>query len=207
MSLPSDSPPVATPAAQKSWPWYVKVLLGLALSVGAFLGYIAVQSPKYRVERSILIKAPAEAVFAEVNDFHAWQEWSPWAKLDPNATATFAGPEAGKGAIFKWSGNEKVGEGSMTMLDTNPPNQVQIRLEFLKPMAGTAEVEFILEQVGDNTKTTWRMDGENDFVGRCFCFFMNMDKMIGSDYEKGLAKIKEIVEQKQTAAAEPKETR
>jgi hypothetical protein len=138
--------------------------------------------------------APAEEVFAQVNDFHNWEGWSPWLDLDPNAKTTFEGPSSGEGAIFRWAGNENVGEGSMTITDSRPHELVRIDLHFLKPMEGTATCAFTLRPEGDQTSVTWSMDGENDFAGKAMCLVMDMDEMIGSKYEEGLARMKAIVE-------------
>jgi hypothetical protein len=182
----------------------VRVLLSILgtvlVIVLAVLGYIAMQPNDYHVERSRVMAATPEAIFAEVNDFHRWEAWSPWAKLDPNSKAIYEGPDAGEGAIFRWAGNDKVGEGSLTILESKPHEKVTYRLEFIKPMADTCQTQFILTPEGDKTKVTWNMSGtQPNFVGKVICFFMNMDKMIGADYEKGLTSIQEIVEKKPAA--------
>jgi uncharacterized protein YndB with AHSA1/START domain len=177
---------------------FKKIVLGavamLALVVVVFVIAVAMQPAEYRVERSLAMKAPPEEVFHQVNDFHNWQAWSPWAELDPDAKVTFEGPTAGEGAIFRWAGNDQVGEGSMTILESQPNERIRMRLDFLKPMEDTANVEFTLQPVGEQTKVNWAMFGQNNFVGRAMCMFMDMDQMIGSDYEKGLANIQAIVE-------------
>lgn len=174
------------------------VLLVLLLIVSGFAGYVATQPSDYHVARSATMAAPPAEVFAQVNDFHNWEGWSPWLKIDPNAKGTYEGPASGKGAIFKWAGNQEVGEGSMTITESRPNDLIKIRLDFLKPMAGTADVEFTFKPEGDGTKVTWSMAGQNGFIGKAFCtlFNMNMDKMIGDKYEEGLAKMKSIVEAK-----------
>jgi hypothetical protein len=131
-----------------------------------------------------------------VNDFHQWELWSPWAKLDPAATNTFTGPAAGTGAMFSWAGNSDVGVGSMTITESRPSELILIKLEFLKPFASTADTEFAFAPVGDQTKVTWTMSGKNNFISKAFCLFMNMDKMIGSDFEKGLVAMKSAAEAK-----------
>jgi len=204
MSKVPSKDPVEIP--RRTMPLWQKIIIGFALVVGAFFGYVAMLPAAFQVERSTTINAPPAAVFAEVNDFHRWDAWSPWVKVDPNAKATFEGAEAGNGAVFKWAGNAEVGEGSMTILDSRAPSHIHIRLDFLEPMEGSSQVEFAFEPVGEQTKVTWRMFGESNFVSRCFCVFMNMDKMIGGKYEEGLAKMKEIVEQKKSAPVEEKPT-
>jgi uncharacterized protein YndB with AHSA1/START domain len=175
-----------------------KILLGagatIAVAMVAFVIVVAMQPSDFRVERSAMMKASPERVFAQVNDFHQWEAWSPWAKLDPDAKNTFEGPSSGEGAVFRWAGNDDVGEGSMTITESQPLERVRIRLDFLKPMEDTANVELTFQPEGEQTKVTWAMFGQNNFVGRAFCLFMDMDAMIGSDFEKGLAGIKSIVE-------------
>jgi hypothetical protein len=173
---------------------FKKVLLVLAVILVVFVVVVALQPSTYHVERSATIAAPPAAVFAEVNDFHNWEKWSPWAKIDPNAKYSYEGPTAGTGAIIRWAGNSDVGEGSMTITESKPNEQVRIRLQFLKPMAGTATTAFTFQPEGDKTRVIWSMDGENNFVAKAFCLFMNMDKMIGEKYEEGLANMKAVVE-------------
>lgn len=155
---------------------------------------VALQPSKFRISRSATISAPPAKVFAQVNDFHKWQEWSPWAKLDPNAKATFEGPGSGVGAVFKWSGNDEVGEGTMTILESKPSDSIKIRLDFDKPFKDTSEAEFTFQPQGDKTLVTWSMSGENGFVEKAFCLVMNMDKMLGEKFDEGLANMKAIVE-------------
>jgi len=167
-------------------------VLGLLL-VG-FLVLVAMQPSTFHVERSATMAAAPEEVFAQVNDFHNWDRWSPWLKEDPNAKGTHEGPPSGEGAIFRWAGNENVGEGNMKIVESKPYERVRIDLNFLKPMEGTANTEFAIAPAGEQTKVTWSMDGKNSFVGKMFCLFMDMDEMIGGKYEEGLANMKKIVE-------------
>lgn len=174
---------------------FTKVALVLVAVIAALLGVVAVQPTDFRVARSQSMAASPAAVFAQVNDFHKWEAWSPWLKIDPNAKGTYAGPTEGAGAIFRWAGNPEVGEGSMTITESSPYDRIRIRLDFLKPFEDTADVEFTFEPRGDETFVTWSMSGQNNFMGKFICLFMNMDDMIGSKYEEGLASIKAIVEQ------------
>ena len=144
--------------------------------------------------RSATISAPAPAVFAQVNDFHNWEAWSPWAKLDPAAKATFEGPSTGTGAIFKWAGNKEVGEGSMTITESRPSDLIRIKLEFLRPFEATNSAEFTFKPEGNRTAVTWSMEGKNNFIAKAVCLFMNMDKMVGGQFEQGLAQMKAVVE-------------
>lgn len=172
-----------------------KILLGLAALIAVFLVVVALQPDEYRVTRAAAIAAAPERVFAQVNDFHNWEAWSPWAKLDPNAKATFEGPNSGEGAVFIWAGNSEVGEGRMTLTQSRPNDLIRIRLDFVKPMEGTSDVEFSFKpQGGDQTAVTWSMSGRNNFIGKAICLFMNQDKMLGGYFEKGLANLKAVVE-------------
>jgi uncharacterized protein YndB with AHSA1/START domain len=171
-----------------------KVLLAIAILVAAFLGYVALQPSDYRITRSATMTAPPAAVFEQVNDFHKWEAWSPWAKKDPNAKNSFEGPASGTGAVFKWSGNDEVGEGSMTLTESQPNELIRLRLDFVKPFEDTANTEFTFKPEGDKTRVTWTMSGKNNFIGRIICTFMNMDKMVGGDFEQGLANMKSVVE-------------
>jgi hypothetical protein len=175
-----------------------KILLyGIAvivLIITIFCVVVAMQPAHYTVQRSASINAPASIVFAHVNDFHKWDAWSPWAKLDPNMKTSFEGAPAGAGAVYGWTGNSDVGEGRMTITDSKPSESIKIKLEFIKPFTQTALTNFDFKPQGNQTAVTWTMDGENNFVGKAFCLFINMDKMVGADFEKGLAQMKTISE-------------
>lgn len=171
-----------------------KILLGLVVVIAAFLGVVALQPSDFRIARSAVVAAPAPEVFAQVNDFHKWEAWSPWGKLDPAAKATFDGPPAGKGAIFRWAGNNQIGEGTMTLTESRPSDLVRIKIDFVKPMAGTSVAEFTFKPQGSQTAVTWAMMGQNNFFAKAICMFMDQDKVIGSYFEKGLASLKSVVE-------------
>lgn len=173
---------------------FKKILIALVAIVVVFAVVVALQPSEFRVVRSATISAPAPAVFAQVNDFHNWESWSPWAKLDPAAKFTFEGPSAGTGAVFRWAGNEEVGEGSMTITESRPSDLIRINLEFLKPFAATSTAEFTFKPEGDRTAVTWSMAGTNNFVAKAVCLFMNMDETVGGDFEQGLAQMKSVVE-------------
>jgi hypothetical protein len=171
-----------------------KILIALAAIAVVFVGYVAMQPSEFRVVRTVTVSAPTPDVFAQVNNFHHWQGWSPWAKLDPAAKATFGGPPAGPGAVFMWAGNDKVGEGRMTLTESHPSDLVKIKVEFVKPFEGANTTEFTFRPQGDQTAVTWSMAGRNNFVAKALCLFMNMDRMIGRDMESGLAQLKSVVE-------------
>ena len=171
-----------------------KILIALALIVIVFLVVVALRPADFRITRSTSIAAPPAAVFAHVNDFHKWEAWSPWAKLDPSMKTTFEGPAEGPGSIYMWSGNSEVGEGRMTLKESHPSDLVRIKLEFLKPIAATNTTEFTFKPEGNQTAVTWNMTGTNNFMSKAFDLVMNMDKMVGKDFEKGLAQLKAKVE-------------
>ena len=171
-----------------------KILIALAAIVVVFVIVVAIQPSEFRVVRRATISAPAPAVFAQVNDFHNWEAWSPWAKRDPAATATFEGSSAGTGAIFRWAGNHEVGEGSMTITESRPSDLIRITLEFLKPFRATNTAEFTFMSEGNQTVVTWNMVGKSNFIAKAVHLFMNIDKMVGGDFEKGLAQMKSVVE-------------
>src|ERR1700730_1714561 len=156
-----------------------KILIGLGVVVLVLVVFIALQSSTYRVERSATINAPAPVVFAQVNDFHKWNAWSPWAKIDPAMKQTFEGAPAGVGASYTWTGNKEVGEGRMTITDSHPSDLIKIKLEFIRPFAATNATDFTFKPQGNQTAVTWTMSGDNNFIGKAFGLFMNMDKMIG----------------------------
>ena len=172
----------------------IKILVALAVIVLGFVGVVAMRPSEYRVARTATIAAPAPAVFAQVNDFHKWDAWNPWAKLDPAMKQAYAGAPAGIGAIYTWAGNSEVGEGRMTLTESRPSDLVRIRLEFLKPFATTSTAEFSFKPEGDHTAVTWSMTGEVNFMAKVVHLFMDMDRMIGGNFEKGLAQLKSVVE-------------
>ncbi len=171
-----------------------KILLGLAVIVVIFVIVVATRPSEFRVSRSATINAPAAAVFPHVNELKKWEPWSPWMKLDPAAKSTFEGPAAGQGAIMSWAGNNQVGEGKMTITESKPNELVRFHLEFYKPMAGTSEAEWTFKPEGNGTTVTWSMTGKNNFIGKAMCMFMDMNQMIGGQFDQGLASIKSIVE-------------
>jgi hypothetical protein len=171
-----------------------KVLLTIAVIIVLFAIIVASQPSDFRVVRAITISATPEVVFDQINNLHKWQEWSPWAKLDPNSKITFEGPDSGVGAMFGWSGNKEVGEGKMMIIESVPNEQVKFRLDFVKPFAGTNYAEFKLDDKSNGTVVTWSMNGEKNFIFKAMGLFMSCDKMLGPQFEKGLAQLKKIAE-------------
>ena len=176
-------------------------LLVLVIGVAAVLAFAASKPDHYHIERSATIAAAPEVVFEQLNDFHRWEAWSPWEKLDPALKRTFVGPPSGKDASYAWVGNDKVGEGRMTIVESEPGARVGIKLEFIKPWAETCRAEFSLAPEGGSTRVMWAMDGNRNYVSKIFCVFMDMDKMIGGDFERGLGQLKTVAESAPAAAA------
>jgi len=166
-----------------------KILIGAVAALLALVVVIALQPATFRVERSIDIAAPAPSVHALVNDFHAWRSWSPWEKLDPGMQRTFEGAPSGVGAKYAWQGNGEVGAGRMT-IEHSDPARIVVKLEFLKPFEATNTATFTFTSTARGTHATWAMDGRNNFVSKAFHLLMDMDKMVGGDFERGLRSIK-----------------
>lgn len=189
----STTKPASPPRARRSL--LIRSLIGLAVLAIAIVGYGFTLPNEFRVERSATIAAPPAAVFAQVHDFHKWQAWSPWAKLDPKAKNTFAGPEAGEGANFRWDGNGDVGTGAMTITGVKPDERITMRLDFEKPMKDTSTSEFTFAPQGDKTLVTWSMTGRHqNVIGKLVCRVMNIEKMIGDKFEEGLVSLGRVAE-------------
>jgi hypothetical protein len=172
----------------------VKILIALAVIVVVLIVIVALQPSDFRVTRSATMSAPAPAVFAQVNDFHKWEAWNPWGKIDPAMKQTYEGAPAGTGAIYSWIGNNEVGEGRMTIIESHPSDLIRIKLEFFKPFAANNTAEFTFKPENNQTVVTWSMSGDKNFMAKAIHLFMNMDKMIGGQFDKGLAEMKSIVE-------------
>lgn len=169
------------------------VTVVLVVAVAAVLVYAATKPDTFRVTRSTSIEAPPEKVFALINDFRSWGVWSPYEKLDPNLKRTYEGPASGKGAVYSWEGN-KAGAGRMEILDAPAPLRVTIKLDFTKPFQAHNTAEFTMVPQGDTTNVTWAMFGPNVFIGKVMSTFMSIDKMVGKDFEAGLANLKTAAE-------------
>jgi uncharacterized protein YndB with AHSA1/START domain len=165
-----------------------------ALAIAIVLLFAAAKPDAFRVERATTIAAPPERIFPLINDFRNWRSWSPWEKLDPAMTRTLSGAESGKGAVYAWKSNGKAGQGRMEIAQASPPSKIAIDLDFLKPFKAHNVAEFRLEPQGGLTKVTWAMDGKSPFVSKIMQTIINMDRMIGKDFEAGLANLKAIAE-------------
>jgi len=175
------------------------VVVCVSLVVSAVLIAASRQPDTLTVTRSLEMPVPPGQVFPLVNDLHQMQKWSPWAKLDLQATNSFAGPESGTGAVFRWSGNSNVGEGSMEITDSVPDQQVDILLSFVQPFQSQNNVSFTFEPQGDGTLVTWTMTGEANLVTKVLGLFVDMSQMVGGQFEEGLNNLKQ-----EAQAAAPK---
>ncbi|MFN0063770.1 MAG: SRPBCC family protein [Myxococcaceae bacterium] len=175
-----------------------KILLTVAVAIVGLGAFIASRPAAFHIERAATIAAPPDVVFGLVNDFRQWDAWSPWDKRDPNQTRTYSGPQSGVGAGYAWRGNKDVGEGKMTILAAQPNERIDIKLEFIAPMTATNQTVFTFKPEANGTRVTWSLDGENDFMGKAFSVVMNMDKMVGGDFEQGLTNMS-VAAQKELA--------
>ena len=166
----------------------------LAIAIAAVLVLAATKPNALRVQRAITIKAPADRIFPLINDFHQWVTWSPYENKDPAMKRTYSGAGSGKGAVYDWEGNKNVGSGRMEILDTSAPSKIVIKLDFFKPVEGHNTAEFTMLPQGDVTNLTWVMHGPAVLMTRVMQVFINLDHMIGRDFEVGLANLKKLVE-------------
>lgn len=170
------------------------IALVVVAAVVLLLGYAATRPDSFSVQRETVIAAPPARVFAQLDDFQRWRGWSPWEGLDPALRRSFSGPPAGPGAVYAWEGNKDVGKGRMEITDSQPPAKLTIRLDFIEPISAHNTAEFRLEPQGEGTRVTWVMFGPSPFLSKLMGVFFDMDKMIGKDFEAGLAKLKAVAE-------------
>lgn len=171
------------------------VVIILILVIGLVI-LVSRQPSEFQISREIIIAAPPESVFPEINNVHRFQAWNPWSKLDPDAEIGFEGPDEGTGATYRWSGNRNVGQGSSTVIESKPFELVRFRLDFVKPFKGTSTAEFVFEAKDHSTVVRWTLFGQNQFAGKLISLLMDCEKMMGAQFEKGLADLKQVVEGK-----------
>ena len=169
------------------------ILLFIAGFVAIVLIYAATRPDTFQVERSIAIDASPETIYPHIADFRLWQAWTPYDK-DPAMKLTYGGADSGKGATYAWQGNKEVGKGDIAITDAAPPGKVEMELHMIEPFEGRNHVVFTLAPQRDATRVTWAIDGKNNFMSKLVCLFMDMNKMIGSDFEKGLGRLKAVAE-------------
>ena len=170
------------------------IAIAIVLLIAGMLIFAATRPDTFRVQRSTSIKAPPAKIFSYINEFDRWAAWSPYEKLDPAMKRTRSGPAAGQGAICEWEGNDKVGKGRMEIAEASPPSKVAIKLDFIKPFEAHNVAEFTLQPKDDGTHVTWVMYGPAPYVSKLMGLFFNMDRMIGKDFEAGLANLKSLTE-------------
>ena len=178
----------------------LKIGIAVVVVIAIFLAVAATRPASYRVTRKTLVATPPSVPYSQVADFHKWEAWSPWAKLDPAMKTTYSGAPEGVGAVYEWTGNDKVGEGRMTMTSARPAQAVDIRLEFMRPMTAVNECNFTFAPAADGTEVVWTMIGQNNFMAKAFSIFLDFEKMVGGDFERGLANLKSVSEARQPAA-------
>lgn len=170
------------------------ILMVALLAIIALLIYASTRPSTFRTQRSTIIKAPADKIFAIIYDHQNWAAWSPWAKLDPNMKTSMSTPSGGVGATYAWEGNAKAGAGRVTIVETVPPHQLESRLEMLKPFKAENKVEFTLKPEGEGTSVTWAMSGKQNLLMKVMGLFINCNDMVGKDFEAGLANLKVLAE-------------
>lgn len=173
---------------------FKKILIVLFVIIGAILGYATTKPNEFRIERSLAINASADKIFPYINDLREWEKWSPYEKLDPEMKHTYSGAEKGKGAIYEWDGNNSVGSGRMEIVTVAAPRQIDIKIGFKKPMEASNMAAFTLHGNNQSTTVTWAMEGKNNYFSKVMCVFINMDKLVGKDFESGLQNLKIVVE-------------
>lgn len=166
----------------------------LAIAIAVVLIVAATKPDRFSVQREITVRAPADKVFSLINDFHQWIVWSPWEHKDPALKRSYSGAESGKGAVYGWDGNKNVGSGRMEIRESTVPSKIVIQLDFLKPFEAHNTAEFTMLPQGDGTHVTWLMHGPAPFINKVMQVFMNLDKMIGTDFEAGLVNLKNATE-------------
>jgi hypothetical protein len=166
----------------------------VVVAIAAVLVLAATKPDTFQVQRAASIKAPPEKIFALINDLRGWGAWSPWEKKDPAMKRTFSGAQYGKGAVYAWDGDKNVGQGRMEITDTSAPSKIVIKLDFIRPFEGHNIAEFKMEPNGGSTNVIWTMNGPVPFLGKIIHVFLNMDKMVGGDFEEGLRNLKSLAE-------------
>lgn len=177
-------------------PLYITISIVVGLLIVALLIFIATRPDQMHVERTALVNAPPQVVFGIINDLHQWGQWSPYDKRDPNMKKTYEGAAMGPGASYAWNGNKDVGEGRMTILDSRPGELITMKLEFTRPFRCQNRVDFKLSPTTGGTNVSWILEGKNTFMSKAMSLIMDMDQMVGSDFEVGLANLNTVAQAK-----------
>lgn len=174
------------------------IAIALAILIAIVVGLAAMRPDTFRVQRSIDINAPADKIFPLINDYRNWGSWSPYEHVDPDMQRTFSGPPSGKGSVYEWRGNKNIGHGRMEILDTAPPSKVVIKLDFFSPFEAHNMAEFTMQPkdsaANGTTNVTWAMHGPVPFMAKIIHMFMNMDRMVGGQFQQGLVSMKAVAE-------------
>lgn len=170
------------------------ILVVLVVVVAAILIFAATKPDSFRVARTATIKAPPEKIFPHIDDYRAWQAWSPWEKKDPVMKRTYSGAARGEGAVYEWAGNREIGQGRMEIAQVTAPSHMVIDMHFIKPFDSRSTAEFALQPNGDGTDVTWVIHGPSPYMSKVMSIFFDVDKMIGKEFETGLANLKTISE-------------
>lgn len=168
------------------------IVVGLA---GLLTAVVSLQPSELKISRSTTMRAQPELIFKNVNVLHNWEAWSPWEKMDPAARKTYEGPPEGVGATCAWSGNNQIGQGRMTIIESRPFELVRFQLDFLKPIKVSNSAVFTFKPEGRETVVTWTMYGKSNFIGKALGLFLNCEKIVGCQFEKGLARLRSLSEQ------------
>jgi uncharacterized protein YndB with AHSA1/START domain len=172
----------------------ISIRIAVLVLIIAAVAFIATRPASFRYQRSANVSAPPHSVFAIINDLHQWSRWSPYDKRDPNMKKSFGGPSEGPGASYTWNGNNQVGEGRLTIEESKPGELVRMKLEFSRPFKATNEVNFVLVPSEGGTRVSWIMDGKKNFMSKAMSLVMDMDKMVGTDFEQGLANLNTVAQ-------------
>ena len=171
-----------------------RIIAALIVLVGAVLAYAATRPDHFRIERSIAVQSTPDKIYPLISNFHRWEAWSPWEKIDPQIRKTYSGAPEGKGAIYEWRGNQDIGQGRMEIIEAEPSNRLRIQLDFITPFEAHNTVEFVLVPQGESTLVTQSIQGPSPFISKLMGLVFSMDKMVGDKYEEGLASIKALGE-------------
>lgn len=173
----------------------IRTFLKLVAVVLVILVVLAFFQPNhFSVSRSVVVSAPRAVVFGQVNTLRSWELWSPWVKLDPSMKKSYDGPDAGPGSVYRWSGNDSVGEGRSTIVESRPDDFIRLKLEFVRPFEAINDVDFNFRSEEQGTRVTWTISGENSFLAKAISLFVDMDQMVGGQFEEGLNNLKREAE-------------
>ncbi len=171
-----------------------KIGIGVLGAIALFLGYVAFQSADYEIHREVSIQASVETIFPYLNSSKLGEKWGPWLEVDPQSRMSYSGPDAGVGSRADWTGGKQLGTGSATIVESIPNQRVKMKLEYTEPMKMEQDSEYSIQSSGNQSIVRWSVRGKNTFMGRLMCVFVDMDKLVGQMFEKGLSNLKNLVE-------------